>query len=212
MTESTIIFLNGCGSAGKTSIAKSIQHLSPVPYLRLGVDTFIDILPNQYVGFGEKAKDEGYYWLNSSNNQRGPTMEVNDGPLGAAYFTFIPHVIRQFAIQHPHIIVDEVILDMPVMKAYLKELRDFRVYCIGVYCDLEKMIERETLREDRAIGLSNDQYDRVHQIFETYYDLRVDTSILSPFNVAREILTFVEKTPAPVGFKKMEQCLQEGKI
>jgi chloramphenicol 3-O phosphotransferase len=47
-----IIFLNGCSSSGKTTIAKAIQHLSDEPWLLLGIDTFFHMMPSKYVGFG----------------------------------------------------------------------------------------------------------------------------------------------------------------
>ncbi len=45
---SKIIFLNGCGSVGKTSIARSIQHLSKDSWLTFGVDSFINMMPCSY--------------------------------------------------------------------------------------------------------------------------------------------------------------------
>ncbi len=50
-----IIFLNGCSSAGKTTIARAIQHLSEKPWLLIGIDTFFQMMPSAYVGFGEKC-------------------------------------------------------------------------------------------------------------------------------------------------------------
>ena len=58
---------------------------------------------------------------------------------------------------------DEVLFDENAVKAYAKHLQDHIAYYIGVFCDLEVMQEREILRRDRCIGLSNDQIDRVHQ-------------------------------------------------
>ena len=52
------------------------------------------------------------------------------------------------------------------------------------------MQEREYLRKDRELGLSNDQFDRVHNGVREY-DLTVDTSNSSVFEAAREILYFI---------------------
>jgi chloramphenicol 3-O phosphotransferase len=43
-----IILLNGCSSAGKTSLVKEIQNLSDEPWLTFGIDTVIDAMPNKY--------------------------------------------------------------------------------------------------------------------------------------------------------------------
>jgi chloramphenicol 3-O phosphotransferase len=83
-----IIFLNGCGSSGKTSIAKSIQHLSDEPWIRLGVDTLIDMLPSRYMGFGDKSQD-GYFSFVEDKNSQGPTMRVKMTPQGQAIFRLL---------------------------------------------------------------------------------------------------------------------------
>ena len=51
---SKIILLNGCGSSGKSSIAKSFQHLSEQPWLHVGMDMLIDMMPEQFIGFGRE--------------------------------------------------------------------------------------------------------------------------------------------------------------
>jgi chloramphenicol 3-O phosphotransferase len=53
------------------------------------------------------------------------------------------------------------------------------------------MQEREFLRRDRAVGLSNDQFDRLHSGTREY-DLTVDTSNSSVFDVARKIIDFID--------------------
>jgi chloramphenicol 3-O phosphotransferase len=74
-------------------------------------------------------------------------------------------------------------------------------YYTGVFCDLAVMQEREILRRDRCIGLSNDQFDRVHQGALNAYDFKVNTTVLSPFEAARLILQYVDTTPAPNSFQ-----------
>ena len=67
------------------------------------------------------------------------------------------------------------------------------------------MQEREILRRDRCIGLSNDQIDRVHQDGLGFYDFKVDTTHCSAFQAARKILDFMSDNPAPQAFKKVEE-------
>ncbi|WP_394355840.1 phosphotransferase-like protein [Candidatus Trichorickettsia mobilis] len=83
-------------------------------------------------------------------------------------------------------------------------LHNHVVYFVGVFCDLATMQMREILRCDRAIGLANDQIDRVH-VGLREYDLNVDTSTASPFETATQILTFVESTHTPQGFINMQK-------
>ena len=56
MTKSKIIFLNGCASAGKTTLAKAIQQVSEEPFLFVGIDALFGAMPRKIVGFGKELK------------------------------------------------------------------------------------------------------------------------------------------------------------
>jgi len=62
------------------------------------------------------------------------------------------------------------------------------------------------LRGDRVIGLSNDEINKVHAGTREY-DLIVNTTHQSPFEIARKILKFVEENAEPKGFKEMLKTL-----
>ncbi|PPE03067.1 phosphotransferase-like protein [Holospora curviuscula] len=155
LAVSKIIFLNGCGSSGKTFIAKAIQHESPDLWLTFGVDTFVDMIP-----FG---RQEPYLKFIPGQNEHGPTMHVDSGPEGVKLFSVMPQFAEMLATCGNNLIIDEVLFDEEALKAYAQQLKSHTVYYIGVFCDLAVMQEREVLRRDRCIGLSNDQIDRVHQ-------------------------------------------------
>jgi chloramphenicol 3-O phosphotransferase len=190
---SKIIFLNGCGSSGKTSIAKAIQHESPELWLSFGVDTFIDMIP-----FG---RQEPYLKFIPGQNERGPTMHVESGPEGVKLFSVMPQFAEMLAARGNNLIIDEVLFDEEALKAYVQQLKAHTVYYIGVFCDLEVMQEREVLRRDRCVGLSNDQIDRVHQGALNSYDFKVDTTAISPFEAARQILKYIDDNPVPEAFR-----------
>lgn len=196
-----IIFLNGCSSAGKTSIAQSIQHISQQPWLRVGIDTFIDMLPDRYIAFGDRAK-KGYFQFVPSENAAGPTIRIEGGPLGSNFFQSVPTIIARLADIENNLIIDEVVLEKEYLMAYVNSLKLHKVYFIGVYCDLKSMQERETLRGDRSIGLANDQNGQVHACIEEY-DFKIDTTYTSSSELAKKILTFIEETPEPSAFKKL---------
>jgi len=194
---SKIIFLNGCGSSGKTSIAKAIGHESPELWLSFGVDTFIDMIP-----FG---RIDPYLKFIPGQNDRGPTCYAESGAEGAKLFSVMPQFAEMIATCGNNLIIDEVLFDEEALKAYVQQLKAHAVYYIGVFCDLEVMQEREVLRRDRSIGLSNDQIDRVHQGALNSYDFKIDTTAISPFEAARRILKFVDDTPAPGAFRVLEK-------
>lgn len=187
-----VIFLNGCGSSGKTSIARAISHLSSELWLTFGVDTFIDMIPS--------GKQETYFKFISGQNERGPTMHVDTGLNARKLFGVMPKFAEMLAAEGNNVIIDEVLFDENSLKAYAENLKHHTVYYIGVFCDLKAMQEREILRRDRCIGLSNDQDTRVHRGVLNSYDFKIDTTSLSPFEAARLILKFMDDNPTPQAF------------
>jgi chloramphenicol 3-O phosphotransferase len=192
---SKIIFLNGCGSSGKTSIAKAIQHASSDLWLSFGVDTFIDMIPFE--------KQELYLRFISGQNERGPTMYARLEPEGVKLFSAMPKFAKMLADLQNNIIIDEVLFSERALKTYASHLKFHIVYYIGVFCNLETLQEREVLRGDRLVGLSNDQIDRVHQGALNSYDFKIDTTAISPFEAARLILKFVNENFAPKAFQSL---------
>ncbi|MES2215581.1 MAG: hypothetical protein V4485_06215 [Pseudomonadota bacterium] len=192
---SKIILLNGCGSSGKTSITRAIQHLSQELWLTFGVDSFIDMMP-----FGKQAS---YLKFIQSENERGPLVRVETQPKGADLFSAMPDFAKLLAGNGHNLIIDEVLFADVQLQQYARKLRDYTVYFVGVFCDLPAMQEREILRRDRMMGLSNDQFDRVHAGLRLNYDLKVDTTRTASFEVARQILDYVASNPNPKGFKKV---------
>jgi len=179
---SKIIFLNGCGSSGKTSIARAIQDLSHDAWLTFGIDTFIHMTPIP----SDDKEDAGYFHFIPGENERGPTMHAASGPKGEQLFGIMPDFANLLANKGNNIIIDEVLLDDTQLKSYIQALENHTVYFIGVFCNLEVMQIRERSRGDRAIGLSNDQIDRVHTGLREY-DLKVDTTQTSTVEVAKQI-------------------------
>ena len=117
---SKIIFLNGCGSSGKTSIAKAIGHESQELWLSFGVDTFIDMIP-----FG---RQESYLKFIPGQNDRGPTCYAESGAEGGKLFSVMPHFAEMLARCGNNLIIDEVLFDEQALKAYAKHLKAHTVY------------------------------------------------------------------------------------
>lgn len=188
---SKIILLNGCGSSGKTTIAKSIQHLSDEPWLHIGVDNILDLMPSQYKALGDKSKN-GYCGFIPSENERGETIEIECSEKGSKIFDMLPKFAKQLADLGENVIIDEVLVSKSQKDIYYQTLKLHKIYFIGVHRDLEVMKSREILRGNRCIGLSNAQFDKVHENYKNIYDLTVDTTNTPPFELAEQILNFVK--------------------
>lgn len=57
-----VIFLNGPSSSGKTSIAKALQYLLPEPYMLLGIDKMISMMPEHLNNWQGKKVERGFWW------------------------------------------------------------------------------------------------------------------------------------------------------
>jgi chloramphenicol 3-O phosphotransferase len=188
---SKIILLNGCSSCGKTTIAKAIQYLSNEPWLHTGVDDLINMMPSKFVGFGEKA-DSGYYKLIAGKNEFGQTMQVKIMPKGRKIFDLFPEIVKKLADSGENIIIDEVLFNKKMFDIYFEKLKSHKIFLIGIFCDLKIMQERELLRGNRCLGLSNYQFEFVHKNLKELYDLTFDTANSQPFELAQKILEAVK--------------------
>jgi chloramphenicol 3-O phosphotransferase len=104
---SKVLILNGCSSAGKTSLVKAIQHLSEEPWLTFGIDSVIDAMPGKLVGSGKGAA-EGFHFV--SDFEKGfPITKVKIGSIGEKVSNLAPEIVKLLADNGFNIAVDEVI-------------------------------------------------------------------------------------------------------
>ncbi len=169
-----VIVLNGASSSGKSSIARALQALLPLPFLSFGVDTFVDALPptspteQQGISIAEDGVvtvDEGF-------------RRLEDG-----WYQGLAAIARAGV----GVIVDEVFLGGGTGQKRLGAVLDgLAVAWIGVRCDLDVAIAREAVRPDRPRGMAESQASVVHD--GMHYDLEVDTTATSAQECARRIV------------------------
>ena len=182
---SKIIFLNGSSSSGKTSISKAIQYLINQPFLTLGVDTFIAMMPQKYLSYGEKSQEGCFF--EKGRNHHGITVSCNSGPFGDLVFKTAIDVVKVISDNGLNLIIDEVIWSDARINEYKTILAKHSILFVKVFCERHSSQERELLRGDREIGLSNDQIDKINSM-KFQYDLEINTDILSPFEAAKQII------------------------
>ena len=181
----TVIFLNGASSSGKSSILKSLQNQLPDPFLDMGIDRFIFMLPNRYLNRP--------LW----DDILGKATEA--GTAGMVLFSGMHHAIAAAARQGNNVIADHVFVEKAWLDECARLFEGLNAYLVGIQCPLEILEQRERDREDRTLGQARAQYDVVHRY--TRYDLDVDTSILSTAQCAQRIMKRLE-TP-PKAFKQL---------
>jgi chloramphenicol 3-O phosphotransferase len=172
-----VIVLNGGSSAGKSSIARSLQSLLPEPWLTIGVDDLLTALPPAML-----ASEHGIQFLPDGRITVGPGLQA----LEAAWSQGIAAMARAGA----GIILDVVFLSGTIAQqrwqAYLDGLQ---VLWVGVRCGPLIAAAREAKRGDRVPGMAVLQAQSVHR--DVGYDLEVDTTYSSAEECARRIVARV---------------------
>jgi chloramphenicol 3-O phosphotransferase len=158
-----IIILNGASSSGKTSILEALQTLLEEPFLNAGIDKFIWMLPERYL--------DRPLW----DDVLG--LATTAGPLGQQLFSGMHHAIAALALTGNNVIADHVLVEPAWITECARLFNNLPAYLIGIRCPLAVLEEREKTRRDRTLGQARAQHHLVH--VHGFYDLEVDTSILS---------------------------------
>jgi chloramphenicol 3-O phosphotransferase len=185
----TILFINGTSSSGKTSLVKLLQNDLPEPYLDMGIDRFIWMLPSRYL--------DRPLW----DDVLGKAD--HSGTLGLILFSGMHHAIAAAAGRGLNIIADHVLVEKPWVEECTRLFADKNAYLIGLQCPLEVLEQREKERKDRTLGQARLQFDIIHK--HVIYDLVLDTSLLSPEECVVQVNERL-KLP-PDAFKRIRNSL-----
>jgi len=187
---SQIVLLNGCSSAGKSSISEKIMELSQEPWLNFSLSTFWNALSPKYKGFGEKS-NEGLQFILGQDEQGLPVNEVKINSYGERIFSSMPKVFKQLTDDGHNLIIEEVILEQRYLENYKNILKNHQVCFVSVYCELSVLEKREKSRGDRVIGTNRFQYFRMKGL-NWKYDFEIDNSYTSVLDNAKMILKFIK--------------------
>ncbi|MGK4584903.1 chloramphenicol phosphotransferase CPT [Kitasatospora sp. HPMI-4] len=169
----SVIVLNGGSSTGKTTLVRALQEVLPQPWLRIGVDTFVEALPPalQDSEDGLEVAADGVVKVGAEFRE-----------LEAVWMTGVAAMVRAGA----KVVVDEVFLGGAAsQQRWARVLAGLEVFWVGVRCDPATAAARELARGDRPPGMAAGQAGLVHQ--GVHYDLEVDTTEGAPAAVARSI-------------------------
>jgi chloramphenicol 3-O phosphotransferase len=183
---STIIFLNGTSSSGKTSLLKALQNQLQEPYLDMGIDRFIWMLPKRYL--------DRPLWDDVLGKAH------HSGPVGLTLFSGMHHAIAAAASRGNNIVADHVFVEKVWVDECADLFADINAYLIGVHCPLEILEQRERDRKDRTLGQARAQYEAIHKY--TKYDLEVDTSLFTPEQCAQQVIERLANPP--IAFKQLK--------
>lgn len=172
----TVIVLNGCTSAGKTSIAIALQECLVAPHLRLGIDDAFAMLPRRL-----HDHPDGFFF---DRDDRG-LVRLKQGVFGEAVLLAHRRTAAEMAADGLDLILDEVLLDDATRHDWIARLPAADTVWVGIHCDLPELERRERERGDRILGQARGQFDLVHAGMR--YDLEVDTTCVPPARSAAVI-------------------------
>jgi chloramphenicol 3-O-phosphotransferase len=183
MEKGKIIFLNGVSSAGKSTIAITLQERLGEVFFSFGIDTFIDMCPQKHISY--RHSDSGAV-LNKA-------------------ISIIPELIKLYSDKGYNLIVDHVLgtprADNEGVYEFVELLHDYPVLFVHVTCPVEELRRRERKRGDRTIGLAESQLSTLFP--QDTYDLTVDTFHNSKKECTDKIITLMNQPEKFMAFKTL---------
>lgn len=190
----SVIFLNGCTSAGKTSVARALQAQLPGLWLTSGIDHAIAMAPLSF-----HHHPNGFHFDEDGQGQ----VRLNFGPLGWGMLLAHQRAAAAIVSGGAGLILDEVLVVPGLLDTWLKALAGHDVWMIGLHCDLAELERREQVRGDRRTGQAAGQFGKVHAGIR--YDLELDSTRTAPEDIATQIAHFIEASHGPQAFAVMKE-------
>ena len=174
-----ILLINGASSAGKSTLARSLQQALPAPFLHVSFDHLRDsgILPMARIRSGE----------------------LDWALMRPAVFDGFHRCLPALAEAGNNLIVDHIIEQEQWMPDLIRLLAPFDVFLVGVHCPLPELERRERHRGDRRIGDARTDFHAVHRLTE--YDVDNDSTQPNEGNVAR-LITAWQSRSRPTAFER----------
>jgi len=146
MKKGNIIWLNGVSSSGKTTLAKALQDVLPMPPYYISNDLFAEMIPAKYFRDAKKVAES---------------------------FSMMYGTIKTFSDAGADVIVDSLFLSADRMYQCVNELHEYPVLFVHVTCPPHELRRREETRNDRDVGQGERQLADLHP--RDTYDIIVDT-------------------------------------
>lgn len=204
MNTGNVIFLNGSSSAGKTTLAITLQQLLDEPYQHIALDQFRDGMPGRYRGLNSPDGTPGASGLNIVPQESGGELltHIRFGEHGERVLQGMRRAVAAFAQAGNNVIIDDLLFKPHYLDDYAGALAGVPTWLIGVRCALNVVNEREAQRSGRFPGTATSHFHEVHA-HNAGYDLEVDTSRTTPKECALAIIDRL-KTP-PMVLAELQQ-------
>src|SRR5262249_1130644 len=175
-----IILINGASSAGKSTLAHSLQQKMREPFLHWSFDH----LRKSYVLPMARIQSRDLDWAF----------------MRPAVFDGFHRAVPAFVNAGNNLIVDHIIEQEQWLADLVLLLAPFDVFFVGLHCPLPDLERRERERGNRRPGEARRDFYTVHRFTE--YDLEIDATQPTDGNVARLIAAWQTRS-RPTAFERM---------
>ena len=192
----SVILLNGCSSAGKTTLALALQKESKEHFQHIALDQFRDGLPPSLRGLNSPADDPGSLGLNVIPEIiKGKSVtSIKFGDYGEKVLMVMRRTVSQLAEAGCSVVVDDILFKKDYLLDYVSVLQPSKTWLVAVRCDLKIVRQREAARAGRFPGTADSHFDSIHD-HGVPYDIEVDTSTRSATDLAHEIIDGIKVRP-----------------
>lgn len=169
-----IIYVNGPSSSGKTTLAKALQKEFDLPFLHIGIDRVIGMMPEKLNNWEGQPASLGFSWKESIDETGHLVHEIQTGPFARKMVQTLVEIVLTMARMGHYIVIDDVSFGKSQVDIWKDALKDYKVIWIGLKVPLEILEAREQERGNRMHGSARSQYFQVHK--DVVYNLEFDTS------------------------------------
>ena len=173
MKNNRVIFLHGASSSGKTAIAKKLQEKLDAPYLHIGIDKIIGLMPKKLNDWDGKIVEQGFSWEVSHDASGKQLAQLKVGTFAHKISDLFKKIVLVALENDHHVIIDEVCVISGSFEEWKRLLLQYKILYVGLKIDLDILDQRERSRGDRMIGSARFQAMIIHQNKE--YDLEINT-------------------------------------
>ncbi|MDC0534556.1 hypothetical protein OAO18_01965 [Francisellaceae bacterium] len=189
MSKGKLIILNGGSSAGKTTVARSLQNYALKQnelFLHFGIDSFFDLFPDN-IGMPESHKIRESLFAIEDLGLHGQSYPIfKHTPKGNKVVESRYLSIRSYLDKGFNIIGDEQFWELEWHKALLNIFNDNEVFLVKVFADKNVVRQRELQRDSARLDrLCFSSYDYSHRNME--YDYIIDTTKKTPEVLAKDL-------------------------
>lgn len=184
-----LIAIVGTSSVGKTSASARLQELLSEPYLVVGIDNFLNMFPHHWAGH-PRGPGPGMWYEDSVDPDGSARARIRYGEAGERLLVGMRAAVVSMLDCGNNVILDEMPLDTTIVPAWRRAVGTRASVWVQLTADLDVIEAREAQRtKGRHVGNARGHHGITAA--ETF-DLSVDTSHLTPFEVAAQIKAAIE--------------------